>query len=177
MFSWLDRFCKEWAGGGAKLFCCCGGGGVVVAVGTCELVGGGFHCSDVRRGLLAKLGFALVPGSLLPYAESKLVSTVSRLGLCSLVSNGSFLTGSLSFSFEWNGFESLNLDFFLSSADGTLVAGAIGCDVFAGWPFNPPDIVSPCRSRLLLRFRSLAGCRCSGSIILGTWTVGKGKVV
>jgi hypothetical protein len=94
MFSWLDRFCKEWTGGGARL---CWGGGVVVA-GTCDAVGGGTPCSDVRRGLLAKLGFVVL-GSLLPYAESKLVSSVSRLGLCSLVSNGIFLRGSLSFSF------------------------------------------------------------------------------
>jgi hypothetical protein len=130
MFSWLDRFCKDWVGGGARLLC--GGGGVVVAVG-CTGAGGGFHGSptEARCGLLAKLGLALVFGSLLPYAESKLVSTVSLFVLCSLGSNGSFFTLSLSFSFEWKGLDKRNFDFFLSSEDA-LVVGAIGCDVFAG---------------------------------------------
>jgi hypothetical protein len=145
IFSWLDRFCRECAGGGARVFC--GGGGGVVATGTCGVGASWFHDSppEARCGLLAKLGLALVLGSLLPYAESKLVSTVSLLGLCSLVSMvscrvvsclasclWSCLVVSLSFSFEWKGFERRNFDFFLSSEESALFEGAIGCEVFAG---------------------------------------------
>jgi len=62
------------------------------------------------------------------------VSRVSLLGLCSFGSiEGSRLVLALSFSFEWNGFDRRNFDFFLSSAEeAALVEGAIGCDEFAG---------------------------------------------
>jgi hypothetical protein len=138
MFSWLERFWREWTGGGASLLCC--GGGVV---GACELAGGGCPCSpEIGRLLFVKLGWLLL-GSLLPYAESKLVSMVSLFGLCSFGSVAmalSRLVLSLSFSLEWKTLDNRNLDFFLSSADAALVEGAMGCEMFAGWPLRPPDI-------------------------------------